>query len=176
MKTPMTLERAVTDIKRAMESANAYYGGALYSNNPFLGSSRVHTYAFTQASITMVNPENGMRWDEDPVVECKDEWEMTCRNIEMHGAVARVDWIIPDFKMGEDPYSRPEIKGRGGLEKTYPKEVAGVNEVIRRYPHMVRRSNVPLRLELIHNRKTMPDKYKKIYKRVNKEVKQYDTA
>ena len=171
-KTPMTLEKAIEDIFYAMQSADTRYGGALYTENPFSGASRVHTHAFLQASLTVVNPLDGMRWCEDKVVESKDEWEMTARNIVQHGAVARVDWILPLFKMGEDPYSRPNVKNRGGLEKTYETEMAGVREVIDRYPDLIEMSNVPLRLKMIHNIKTMDKKYRKIYDKVNKEVKQ----
>ena len=166
----INLERVVTDIHRAMISAGASYGGMLCGGNPFYGRSRVHTHASVASCLTVVNPSAGMRWNEDKTIEQQDDWEMTLRNIDTVGQVARVDWLIGTFSPAGDP-----VRGynpKGGMTKTYKEKLGACHRLLEDYPHLVKASSTPLLLKILKTKNSLSAEEADLYNKVNQEVKQ----
>lgn len=166
--TPMEFTKAANTILRAMEHADAHYGGALSTGNPFYGSSRIHIHAFIQAGFHILEAELGLRWTEDPRFKFKDDWEMTCRNLSDYGRVVRVDWIMPDF----DFVSSRDKEDSTGLGKTKKGEMECAMELIMRYPDLVKKSNRPLELRMVRSLAHFTEEELELYDLVNLEVRQ----
>lgn len=159
-RIPMNIDQAVLEIFTAMLDVGTGLGGALSTANPFFHRPVVNTWKFCCGQFLMIDPAYGEKWDPDPAIRFKDDWEMTCRFLRNTGKVARVDWILPDASH----------TGSGGLNqhRTSHNDMASAKVVMRMYPEIVRRHPTRVgELQLIHTKTTMPKSAKEAFKRVN---------
>ena len=158
-KDRITLPEAAGEVLNGMLATDSYLGGVLSTHNPFFSGAYVHTWAFICGQLCMLAPTSEWGyWDKS--FSFKDDWELTCRHLQHHGKVARVDYILPDSSN----------RGAGGLNqhRTLMKEIEAAKRVIKMYPEIVRKhSRRTGQLQLIHNRASMPDSAREAWLAVN---------
>lgn len=157
-REPMDIDAAVNEIVYYMGEVGTWMGGACSTSNPFFSRPRIHTWAFICAQFVIVDPSAEQFWH--PKIDFKDDWELTCRALTTAGAVARVDWILPDASH----------TGAGGLNqhRDIHKDIAGAKAVRRAYPSIVTFHKKRVgELQMIHNVTNMPRHAKEIYNKVN---------
>ena len=156
--TSTPIRDVVAEVWQSMRIAGTPLGGILASPNPYHAQQRIHTWAFIEGTVMIIDP----RLTERFTMPTKEDWEMTCKVLRSVGCVARIDHYVRD----SDYMTLPG--GQYG-HRTPEKEAAAANALLRDFPALLRRHSTRSRtdVQLRATRSTMPRRAKLAYAALN---------
>ena len=110
-------------------------GGVLSTGNPFYSKVQMNPVAFICAQMCMVNTD--LLWSPDERYQYKDDWELTCRTLDIYGKVCRLDCFAPTFLHGGDTHGRGGNRGGLNESRTYERDLLSARAVVQKYSHIV---------------------------------------
>lgn len=72
-----------------------YLAGIAPTSNPLSARHTQTDWGFVIGSLCLTRPGSGVRFDE--TLPLKEDYDYTCRHLEAHGRIARLNWLFADM-------------------------------------------------------------------------------